>query len=124
MVLDALRMESRGFETMQEWFDYVSEYEVKLYQASHRKEKEGITLSTFHSAKGLEYDVVFVVSANEDITPHVKARTKADIEEERRAFYVAVTRAKNTLYLSYVTGAQKEYSPSRFLKEMGFKKKN
>lgn len=118
-VLDALRMEARGFETMEDWFDYVAEYEIKLYQASKKDRKNGITLSTFHSAKGLEWDTVFAVNINEDVVPYSKATSKEDMEEERRAFYVAATRAKNRLYLSYLTGSSKEYLPSRFLYEMG-----
>ena len=48
-----------------------------------------------HSSKGLEYRIVFVVDANEGIVPHHKAGLSADIEEERRLFYVAMTRAKD-----------------------------
>ena len=59
-----------------------------------RQQKSGVTLTTMHSSKGLEYEVVFVMDINEGVTPHKKAVKEADLEEERRLFYVAVTRAK------------------------------
>ena len=73
-----------------------------------------------HGAKGLEFDTVWVISVNEGLTPHEKSsRKETDIEEERRLFYVAITRAKRRLYISHV---KKRYElniePSRFLKEI------
>ena len=56
-------------------------------------------MTTMHSSKGLEYDTVFIIDANEGITPHKKAVFDVDIEEERRMFYVAMTRAKKKLYI-------------------------
>lgn len=53
-----------------------------------------ISLMTMHGAKGLEFHTVFIIGANEDICPYKKAETKEEIEEERRLFYVAMTRAK------------------------------
>ena len=58
-----------------------------------------MTLSTMHSSKGLEYRVVYILDANEGVTPHSKAVLDADIEEERRLFYVAMTRAKQRLHV-------------------------
>ena len=66
-----------------------------------------------HKAKGLEWDIVFVVHANEEIIPHSKMKTPEEIEEERRLFYVAITRAKEQLYVSSFG-----INPSRFVKEM------
>lgn len=65
---------------------------------------EKVSLMTIHAAKGLEFPVVFVVGANEDLLPHKRsAETLEGVEEERRLFYVAVTRAKQLLYLSYAS---------------------
>ncbi len=65
---------------------------------------EKISLMTIHAAKGLEFPVVFVVGINEDLLPHYRsASTLEGFEEERRLFYVAVTRAKRLLYLSYAS---------------------
>jgi DNA helicase-2/ATP-dependent DNA helicase PcrA len=86
--------------------------------------KESITLMTVHSAKGLEYPVVFVTGLEEGIFPHARSintGSDKDIEEERRLAYVALTRAMEDLYLSHawrrtVYGTGAEYNePSRFL---------
>ncbi len=85
-----------------------------------------VTLMTVHTAKGLEYPVVFVVRLNENVFPHVRSLEeggKDALEEERRLFYVAMTRAKERLYLSCSTGysyvTQGSLVPSSFLKESG-----
>ena len=71
-----------------------------------------------HSSKGLEYKVVFIIDANEGITPHRKAALEADLEEERRLFYVAMTRAKEHLHIYYTAERyHKKQEPSRFLEE-------
>ena len=76
-------------------------------------------MTTFHGAKGLEFRVVFVIDANESITPHKKSVLDADLEEERRMFYVALTRAKTYLHVYYVKDRfGKEMSPSRFVSEL------
>ena len=72
-----------------------------------------------HSSKGLEYRAVFIIDANETITPHKKALLLEDIEEERRLFYVAVTRAKDWLYICHCRERYgKETDVSRFVEEM------
>jgi len=74
------------------------------------------TLTTLHSAKGLEFDRVFIAGAVEDVLPYVRSKTEADIEEERRLFYVGVTRARHELYISTIkTRYEKKVEPSRFL---------
>ena len=70
-------------------------------------------------SKGLEYEVVFIIDANESITPHHKAVLEADMEEERRLFYVAMTRAKNDLFLLFPKKHNSNESEiSRFLAEL------
>ncbi len=86
----------------------------------YRKEedKEAITLSTVHQAKGLEWDTVFIISLQEGEFPYIKAVEEGAIEEERRLFYVAVTRCKNNLFLLYPMYSFRGLSsPSRFLRE-------
>jgi len=74
------------------------------------------TLTTLHSAKGLEFDRVFIAGVVEDVIPYVRSKTEADIEEERRLFYVGVTRARHELYISTIkTRYEKKVEPSRFL---------
>jgi DNA helicase II / ATP-dependent DNA helicase PcrA len=84
----------------------------------------GVLLITAHSAKGLEFSDVFVVGAEEGVFPHRRALdSSADIEEERRLFYVACTRARKELSITYCTQRTSYYGsgfqePSRFIKEM------
>jgi DNA helicase-2/ATP-dependent DNA helicase PcrA len=85
-----------------------------------------VTLMTLHSAKGTEFDVVFLVGLEEDLLPHSRSLdTEAEIEEERRLCYVGMTRAKTQLYLlrarqrrSWAAGESGETEPSRFLLEV------
>ena len=85
-----------------------------------RRKKEAVTLTTFHSAKGLEFDAVFLPSLAEGVLPYEKRKDIKSIEEERRLFYVGLTRAKERLYLSYAKKRyDKQMKPSRFLGEMG-----
>jgi DNA helicase-2/ATP-dependent DNA helicase PcrA len=85
---------------------------------------EAIKLTTVHQAKGLEYDVVFLIGAADGQLPTRRSIEGGDVEEERRLFYVAVTRAKNELYISYPKVASRAgpggmlLTPSRFLLEL------
>ncbi|WP_438479855.1 ATP-dependent helicase [Oleiharenicola lentus] len=87
-------------------------------------ESEAIRLTTVHQSKGLEYDVVFVIGAADGQFPTNRSIEAGDVEEERRLFYVAVTRAKNELYISYPKVATRAgpggmmLQPSRFLMEL------
>lgn len=84
------------------------------------KDKEGVLISTLHGSKGLEYDHVYILNVNEGSIPYKKAVLEAALEEERRLFYVGMTRAKKTLQLCYVKRQyEKTREPSRFLKEVG-----
>ena len=75
---------------------------------------------TMHSCKGLEFKVVYILDANEGITPHHKAVLEPDMEEERRMFYVAMTRAKDRLHIFYVKERyHKRQTVSRFVVEAG-----
>ena len=83
------------------------------------EQRDFVELSTMHGAKGLEYDTVIIMDANEGIVPHKKSVLKADIEEERRMFYVAVTRAKRRLYIFHCKERYgKELGVSRFVNEL------
>ena len=95
-----------------------------LMEEREEKSSHGITLISFHSSKGLEFPVVFIAGVEEDILPHKKSADRdEDIEEERRLFYVGITRAMNELYITYTDrrskyGKEKPSVPSRFLKEI------
>jgi DNA helicase II / ATP-dependent DNA helicase PcrA len=92
--------------------------------ADTRSDEAGlVTLMTLHNAKGLEYPIVFIAGCEEGVFPHSRAIDEGGLEEERRLFYVGITRAMRQLYLSYarrraVFGAQTFGMPSRFLDEI------
>ena len=120
-VLEELQDSAKGFDTYEEWFDYIREYTQELNRQSkkNQEEKNGIILSTMHSAKGLEFERVFLPDVNKDVIPYKKSIKEEDIEEERRMFYVAVTRAKKYLHVfSTEKLYNKESRESRFLTEI------
>lgn len=81
--------------------------------------KDRIVIRTMHSAKGLEYPIVLLPDVNEGVVPHSRANGEADVEEERRLFYVAMTRAKNRLHLFYVRERYAQKSQcSRYVDEL------
>jgi ATP-dependent DNA helicase UvrD/PcrA len=92
--------------------------------ADSRSDDEGlVTLMTLHNAKGLEYPVVFITGCEDGVFPHSRALDEGGLEEERRLFYVGVTRAMRQLYLTWalrraVFGAQRNGMRSRFLDEI------
>jgi DNA helicase-2/ATP-dependent DNA helicase PcrA len=94
--------------------------------SSEMEQGDGVNLLTIHAAKGLEFKEVYVVDLMEGRFPNLRLVNKGgSIEEERRLFYVAVTRAKEILYLSYAKYdrvKKEEFKPSRFLIEAGFLK--
>ena len=115
-VLDDLMDKSHAHSTWEEWFQAIGQYSETLKLRARQKfeESEGIRLLTMHGAKGLEYDVVYIPDANDGMTPHKKALTASEMEEERRMFYVAMTRAKNDLRVYFTReryGKQAEMSP-------------
>jgi len=87
-------------------------------------ELEKVTLMTIHSAKGLEFKNIYVVGLEEDLFPsQMMLSSRADLEEERRLFYVAITRTQKKLFLSYALtryryGRLKSCEPSRFIEEI------
>ncbi len=98
-------------------------YNAMVLGSSELAQGEGVQLLTVHASKGLEFKEVYVVDLMEGRFPNLKLVSKGgSIEEERRLFYVAVTRAKEILYLSYARYDRiknQEFTPSRFLKEAG-----
>jgi superfamily I DNA/RNA helicase len=94
--------------------------------SEHEEEKEAgdaVTLITMHSCKGLEYPHVYVVGLEDGLLPHTRSKVEGTLDEERRLFYVAITRAKRELMISHC-GGRKKYGqmmpchPSPFLKEL------
>ncbi|MFG3252840.1 ATP-dependent DNA helicase UvrD2 [Streptomyces sp. NPDC048172] len=106
---------ARGEATLR---DLVAELDERA-NAQHAPTVEGVTLASLHSAKGLEWDAVFLVGLTEGVMPITYAKTDEQIEEERRLLYVGVTRARRTLTLSWALarspGGRAGRRPSRFL---------
>lgn len=100
------------------------EFSDELYERSagqHEPTMAAVTLATLHSAKGLEWDTVYVIGLNEGLLPISYAKTRAAIDEERRLLYVGVTRARQRLQLSWAETAPQRSAkrqPSRFLEEL------
>ncbi len=113
-----------GAEPSRESLDSFLQQIALMADADSRRDGESlVTLMTLHNAKGLEYPIVFVVGCEEGIFPHSRALDEGDVEEERRLFYVGVTRAMRSLYLTYarrrsVFGAPTAGLSSRFLDEI------
>ena len=89
-------------------------------EEAQNQEKKGVTISTLHSIKGLEFDRVFLMDVNEGSIPYHKAVSESSLEEERRLFYVGITRARKELQILYANSRHdKELEVSRFLTEGG-----
>lgn len=121
-VADELQESARGYDTFREWFCHIESYTKELKELGLRQEEqaEGVSLVTLHSAKGLEYEEVYLIDVNEGVMPYKKAVLDADVEEERRMFYVGMTRAKKNLHLFSVRQInRKDADISRFIAESG-----
>lgn len=119
-ILDRLSESTKGMNTLKEWEEYIEDYTRKLEEQAGKQKKEGVQILTLHGAKGLEFDRVYILNVNEGSIPYRKAVLAPAVEEERRLFYVGMTRARKFLTLCYVKKQyEKEREPSRFLKEAG-----
>ncbi|NBX94840.1 MAG: ATP-dependent DNA helicase, partial [Actinobacteria bacterium] len=97
--------------------DFATELDERT-RSQHEPTKESITLSTIHAAKGLEHKMVFIISANEGYLPISYAKTEAQVAEEQRLFYVALTRAKDSLSVTWHktdVNDSRVRTPSRFI---------
>jgi DNA helicase-2/ATP-dependent DNA helicase PcrA len=118
LVNAAVESEQRG-ETLRDFLDHAA----LVSDADEYKAEAQVTLMTMHSAKGLEFPLVFIAGLEEGLFPHSRANeSQNDLEEERRLCYVAITRAEKYLYLSHamkrrVYGEELPSEPSRFLME-------
>ena len=118
--IEEIQAGSKGYKTFDEWQEHIKDYSFKLKKLAEMKKEnpDAVTLSTLHSSKGLEYEAVFITDCNEGIMPYKKAVLEKDIEEERRLFYVGMTRAKRSLCLCGVKSINDKKSElSRFLLE-------
>ncbi len=118
---DQLQESGSNYNTADAWFAHMKEYGEELKEQAVRQRERGldcVSLMTMHSAKGLEFPIVYILDANERVTPHHRAVLEADLEEERRMFYVAMTRAKDRLHICYARERYgKPQERSRFIDE-------
>ena len=120
-IADQLQESASSYKTMDAWQEHMREYGEQLRQQLTNRDSQNtdcVSLMTMHSSKGLEFPIVYILDANEGVTPHHKAVLEADLEEERRMFYVAMTRARDRLHVYY---ARERYGRpqerSRFIDE-------
>jgi DNA helicase-2/ATP-dependent DNA helicase PcrA len=111
------------FEEMQELIAQIILLNSEVADRNMEDSDQSIRLTTVHQAKGLEFDVVFVIGAADGLFPIRRSIEAGDTEEERRLFYVAVTRARDELYLLFPKmntkgGPSMFLTPSRFLQEI------
>ncbi len=127
---DLIQESARDCRTWEIWQEKIERrIEKERKEAEGKADERGVAILTMHASKGLEYEKVFLPDCNEGITPHRKALTEEETEEERRVFYVAMTRAKTELTMFCVVPEKKLHEsssytrpmyPSRFLKEAGY----
>lgn len=125
-VADELMESAKAFDTFESWQEQIALYRRKMEQIRREsaqypsgEDDNRVTLATLHSSKGLEFDETFLIDVNEGIVPYRKAALEGDIEEERRLFYVGMTRARKKLHILYVRERyNKKMEPSRFLRPL------
>jgi len=118
---DWLSQDARNYQTQEEWFVYQDAFRKQLSQnqGNDLSSGKGVKLMSAHASKGLEFMKVFLPDVNEGSFPHGHSNDLAAVEEERRIFYVAMTRAKEALELLFVTGTKERPKlPSRFLQPL------
>ena len=103
--------------------DFLEEISLIADISNHKEDNDEVTLMTIHSAKGLEFDVVFLIGMEEGIFPHTMSLMENGIEEERRLCYVGITRARERLYITnakrrMLYGKDTMNMPSRFIDEI------
>lgn len=115
-VLETIRVLARECDTLEELLEMLENIGK---DSEINNIEEAVDIMTYHGAKGLEWPVVFLPDVIEGITPYKRAGNKDELEEERRMFYVALTRAKEKVYLySLYKDEKHKKSPSIFLKEL------
>lgn len=123
-LLDTFMSESIGHNDIEEFLWYIDNLKKEKSEKKNsdenveKEEKNALKLMTFHTSKGLEFKVVFIIDANDGIIPHKKSLKDGDVETERRLFYVAMTRASENLHIFWTSRRfGKNYKVSRFIIE-------
>ena len=119
-IVEEFKMSASSFKTIFEFFEHVDEVGKKIEESKRNKTDDRVLLSTIHGVKGMEFENVFLINCNEDTMPHSSSKEE-NIEEERRLFYVGITRAKDNLFLFVPKMRKGKFrDASRFIEEGGF----
>ena len=115
---ESLKALAREFAVKEDFIDYFEmnkSIEENVGENTKEDSKEKLNICTIHASKGREWDSVYIPDVNEGNIPHKKACTKEETEEERRLFYVAMTRAREKLWIAYTEDIKKNAKPSVFI---------
>ena len=116
-ILEQIYYQAGEFSSYEDFIDGIGEYAE--WSKNKENDSEAVTLMTLHGSKGLEFEKVIIMDVNEEIIPYKMSVKPDEIEEERRMFYVGMTRAKTKLHLLYVKNRySKVLQPSMFLDEI------
>ena len=117
--LEEITRELKGYTNLQDWLCHVEEdraLQKSLQKPKAKEQSEGVHLLTMHASKGLEFDTVYLLDVNKGKIPKGSKLSEEELEEERRLFYVAMTRAKKHLNICYVRGTKDHVlQPSVFI---------
>jgi len=116
-IIEEFKLSAEGFKTIFEFLHHIEEIKQTIEESKKKTKREGVILSTIHGVKGMEFKNVFVINACEETIPH-SSSIKENIEEERRLFYVGITRAIDNLYLFSPRNRKGQFKDvSRFIVE-------
>ena len=117
--LEEITQEMKRFSSLEAWLEHVEEDRLRqkaMQKPKSKEQTEGVHLLTMHASKGLEFDTVYLLDVNKGKVPKGTKLSIEELEEERRLFYVAMTRARKYLNIYYVRGTQDHIlQPSMFL---------
>lgn len=119
-ILEEFKTSASAFKSINEFFVHIEEVGKKLEESKKHRDEDRVLLSTIHGVKGMEFKNVFLINCNEDTMPHSQSKEN-NLEEERRLFYVGITRAIDNLYLFVPKMRKGKFKEvSRFITEGGF----
>ena len=121
-ILEEFKLSAEGYKTIFEFLAHIEEVKKSIEESKQKKDREGVILSTIHGVKGMEFKNVYIINACEDTMPHSSSKEN-NLEEERRLFYVGITRAIDNLYIFSPRNRKGQFKDiSRFVIEGGFNK--
>lgn len=116
-IIEEFKLSAEGFKTIFEFLSHIEEVKQTIEESKKKVERDGVILSTIHGVKGMEFKNVYIINCCEETIPHASS-IKENIEEERRLFYVGITRAIDELYLFSPRNRKGQFKEvSRFIVE-------